>query len=368
MANIHQQTGFDMLGNLMENSRYSDLAIVCEGKRFNVHKNIMCSASRTIAAICDNGMEEAQTGIIRHKEFDVDTVERMIEYVYKRRYELPDDLSMIVITSLDSDEHDVDGHGNPSDPKQSITSVADQNCTEQSESAETKMDDRMQGNCPKSSLEMSGANAKLIAHARMYAIGQYYDIPALREFAEEQFDAETGWQMEGFVEAIKEIRRLTFPGNPVLRSALCRKAVTHIDELAEDESFMAELADRDGVQEFTADLLKCVVVQNAEEKHAQQKLRDADLSKFRNLEGELRDSQADTVSVTEKLSHTKELMHNLVEILENMPDQCRNPRCGKTFDRLMFEQKGSKYGSNTGSWVVKCERCGCDLCKYVRNR
>jgi len=368
MANIHQQTRFDMLGNLMENSRYSDLAIVCEGKKFKVHKNIMCSASQTIAAICGNDMEEAQTGIIRHEEFDVDTVERMIEYAYKRRYELPDDLSIIVITSLDSDEHDVDDHGNPSDVRQSITSVADENCSEQNESAETKMDDRMQGNCRTNSLEMSGANAKLIAHARMYAIGQYYDIPALREFAEEQFDAETGWQMEGFVKVIKEIRRLTPPGNPVLRSALCRRAVTHIDELTEDESFMAELADRDGIQDFAADLLKYVVVRNAEEQHAQQELKDAEVSKFRNLERELRDFHAEVVSVTEILSHKEKLMQNLVEKLENMPNQCRNLQCGKTFDRLMFEQKGSKYGSNTGSWVVKCKRCGCDLCKYVGNR
>jgi hypothetical protein len=65
----------------------TDLTISCsDGRRFGVHKSVLCSKSFVLAKMCGIDMSEKHTGIIEHKEFDSDTVELMVQYAYTKIY------------------------------------------------------------------------------------------------------------------------------------------------------------------------------------------------------------------------------------------------------------------------------------------
>lgn len=64
-----------------------DLTISCrDGRRFKVQKSVLCSQSPVLAAACAIDMTERHTGVIEHKEFDSDTVELMVQFVYAGAY------------------------------------------------------------------------------------------------------------------------------------------------------------------------------------------------------------------------------------------------------------------------------------------
>lgn len=41
------------MGSLLETGKYSDLTLVCQGRGFTVHRNVLCPASTFFAAACD---------------------------------------------------------------------------------------------------------------------------------------------------------------------------------------------------------------------------------------------------------------------------------------------------------------------------
>lgn len=123
---------------LLHTGKDSDLIIRSEGRDFNVHKVIVSAASPVLDRACNNGLLESHTGIIEHNEFDVDTVERMVEYVYKTNYQLPTAPTIRVPSHMPGK-----------------TGARDE-------------------------LTVIGTNAKLIMHTRVYATADYYIYRALR--------------------------------------------------------------------------------------------------------------------------------------------------------------------------------------------
>ncbi|KAK4910935.1 hypothetical protein LTR49_020461 [Elasticomyces elasticus] len=221
MAYVHQMQRLSDIATLMDNKKYSDLTISCHGHNFKVHKAIMCSASSVIAAACDNDMKEKETGVIEHDEYDTDTVERMIAYVYTQTYDVEKALYLT--------EHTEDLH------------------------AGTTLPD---------------VNEMLVAHARVFAIGDYYDMPKLKDLAVENFleVSRVGWEVEGFIEVIKEVNKLTSTDHPELRNVLRLIAMEHITELTKKDDFMTQLAGLKEGQDFAADMLRVVVLHHDEER------------------------------------------------------------------------------------------------------
>jgi hypothetical protein len=65
----------------------TDLTITCrDGRRFEVHKAVVCHQSHVFAVMCSIGMTEQHTGVIEHKVFDSDTVELMLQFAYSGAY------------------------------------------------------------------------------------------------------------------------------------------------------------------------------------------------------------------------------------------------------------------------------------------
>ncbi|PQE08263.1 NFX1-type zinc finger-containing 1 protein [Rutstroemia sp. NJR-2017a BVV2] len=99
---------------LYTSGKYSDLVIKCEDRKFNVHRAIVCTQSRPIAAAIDHGFKvwkalllqcfiidgkyadsekEASTGEIHLEEDDPEIVELMINFLYNGNYVLPSTLT-----------------------------------------------------------------------------------------------------------------------------------------------------------------------------------------------------------------------------------------------------------------------------------
>ncbi|KAM3083494.1 hypothetical protein ACMFMG_004142 [Clarireedia jacksonii] len=82
-----------LISQLYTSGKYSDLVIKCEDRKFNVHRAIVCTQSRPIAAAIDHGFKEASTGEIHLEEDDPEIVELMINFLYNGNYVLPNNLS-----------------------------------------------------------------------------------------------------------------------------------------------------------------------------------------------------------------------------------------------------------------------------------
>lgn len=73
--------------SLLTEEKYSDLTITTLTGPFKVHKAIVCTQSKVLAAMCDGGFKETSTSILRLEHDDPATVERMITFLYTGNYD-----------------------------------------------------------------------------------------------------------------------------------------------------------------------------------------------------------------------------------------------------------------------------------------
>ena len=64
------------------NKQFTDCVIVCQGKEFNCHKMILAGRSPVFNAAFTHDMEKSKSGRIVINDLDVDTVGKMLTYIY----------------------------------------------------------------------------------------------------------------------------------------------------------------------------------------------------------------------------------------------------------------------------------------------
>ncbi|KAL8902723.1 MAG: hypothetical protein Q9207_004435 [Kuettlingeria erythrocarpa] len=74
------------LTSLLDSGEYSDLTIKCSDQEFRVHRMFVLPASKVFTAACRRGFKEAHDGIIDLSDHDLDTVKRVISYLYTADY------------------------------------------------------------------------------------------------------------------------------------------------------------------------------------------------------------------------------------------------------------------------------------------
>ncbi|POS77583.1 hypothetical protein DHEL01_v204021 [Diaporthe helianthi] len=77
------------LDSLHKTGKFSDLQLLCGGHEFAVHKAIICPQSRVFSTACEGGFEELRTNVMTIEEFDVDTVQRKLDFLYAGRIWAP---------------------------------------------------------------------------------------------------------------------------------------------------------------------------------------------------------------------------------------------------------------------------------------
>ncbi|PWY81871.1 hypothetical protein BO70DRAFT_362307 [Aspergillus heteromorphus CBS 117.55] len=75
-----------MMKDELLTGQYYDMKITCEGFTFKVHRVIVCCQSRFFAAALRNDFKEAITQTIELPDDDLETVERVISYLYIQDY------------------------------------------------------------------------------------------------------------------------------------------------------------------------------------------------------------------------------------------------------------------------------------------
>ncbi|KAL5360070.1 hypothetical protein BJX96DRAFT_174951 [Aspergillus floccosus] len=81
------EPGCSVLTKIMDSGEFSDLTFTCIGRRFKVHKAIVCAQSEPLKAA---DMQESQTGTITMDNFHVQTVKNFVQFMYTGDYDSND--------------------------------------------------------------------------------------------------------------------------------------------------------------------------------------------------------------------------------------------------------------------------------------
>ncbi|KAM0354849.1 hypothetical protein ACHAPU_000677 [Fusarium lateritium] len=76
------------LAELVEDGNVYDFTLTCDGEEFRLHRAIVCPKSFAIKKILEERSEETQPQVICVENFDSDTVDNMLEFMYLGRYTL----------------------------------------------------------------------------------------------------------------------------------------------------------------------------------------------------------------------------------------------------------------------------------------
>ncbi|KAF2431542.1 hypothetical protein EJ08DRAFT_669916 [Tothia fuscella] len=248
------------LRTLLEIGKYSDLTIVCGQKEYQVHRAIICSRSGFFDGACSNPFREAETGIIDLSEDDPEAVDLMINYFYHLDY-LPAPRTRSRVTSRASRisapsspirERPMSPLSPMASPTSSTFGKAPQRFAlvedpllataasypkPQCPLSPPESVFNFMGKAPKEDYfeqdyepeivepadpEPDFSQARLITHARVYALAEKYDIRALKALAHRKFAIQSAyhWSSPELPAAIQEVYEGTVDTDRGLRDVV----------------------------------------------------------------------------------------------------------------------------------------------------
>ena len=89
------------------NGQFTDCVIVCNGRKFNCHKVILAGRSPVFNAMFTHDMEESRSGRIDIKDLDVDTVGKMLAYIYSDKIDNTDGKEEMLLAA--AEKYDLPG-------------------------------------------------------------------------------------------------------------------------------------------------------------------------------------------------------------------------------------------------------------------
>lgn len=164
---------------LLKSEKYSDLTIATKVRFIKVHKSIVCTQSKVLAAMSDAGFKESFTALLPLEHDDPMAVECMVKFFYSGDYDA------------------------------GITKT---------------------GPC-------------LMSHVAVYALADKYDVEALEKLIADKFDEKAeGTMCEDFPAIVAAVFETTPSSNRGLRDVVSRICASHIDAIYADETWNETLA------------------------------------------------------------------------------------------------------------------------------
>ncbi|KAI0190042.1 hypothetical protein EV127DRAFT_340365 [Xylaria flabelliformis] len=193
---------------LLYSGEYSDFSLVCEGQELRVHKGIVCPQSSVIATALKSEFKEAKTNTIE-VNFELAILKCMLEYMYTGDYK--------------------------DEPAQPVQLLA-----QPSQAANITISQR------------------LIYHARVNSIADYYNVTSLAEVSITKIQKllDERWSADAFCDLIQEAAGFT--GNKNLREVLARAAACNVSELTRRDIFAEGMIANDMAAEVLKASMKTI--------------------------------------------------------------------------------------------------------------
>lgn len=232
--------------------KYSDLTITCNYKQWAVHKAIVCSRSGFFDGACSHQFREAETGVIDLSEDDAEAVEQMIHFLYYLDYlnETPGQRPSAMF------RHRAHSHSNRAPKKIDFTQIEDPLLAqagfyvsqplcpaERNDWADKPLQSplRNRADSPhqydqqdsdaqsQESEEDTEQESHLVLHAQVYALGEKYDIPCLKQLAKQKFEmaAACYYDAAELAEAIELVYQSTVDTDRGLRDVVVQLFTMH---------------------------------------------------------------------------------------------------------------------------------------------
>lgn len=262
------------LSSLHLGGKYSDLTVLCKSRQWAVHRAIVCSRSGFFDGACSNDFREAKTGVVDLSEDDEEAVGHMIHYFYHLDYLNPNaetetpsevfrhrqlanerrlpikklDLSAIedplfVQAAAAAHAHapptsDTPMASPPPAGRQEAGSYFDTNASVQSKARAKAANSQRYASSSSGSDADSGSEeeeeyetdeSNLLAHTRVYALAEKYDIPALKDLARSKFEMAMACYYDSpeFADAIDEVYSSTVDNDRGLRDIVLQAFRSH---------------------------------------------------------------------------------------------------------------------------------------------
>lgn len=238
------------LASLFNSGMYSDLTIVCGGKRYPVHRALIATRSSFFEGACRNSFLEAETGVIDLSEDDAEAVEHMVHYFYHTDYlnkplsrrssqrssrassplssrlgrrNAPKKLNLALVEDPLLATLAAANNSMPLTPPDD--EPAFYNLDASTKMPDTPMDDQFAMNeleTEQSEPESNTQKAHLVTHAKVYAIAEKYGIAGLKVLARQKFAQELDLHLDSpdFPEACQEAYESTFHTDRGLRDVI----------------------------------------------------------------------------------------------------------------------------------------------------
>ena len=191
----------------LQSGKYHDLIIRCESREWKVHRVILCASSDYFGTICE-------------ATFKVRAQQSSKPVLMTAKEGLSGEID------LKDDEPDM-------------------------------VDNMLQFLYTSNYQDNADGGRPLLVNAKMYSIGDKYNIPTLKTLATEKFSAALGasWDIVGFPEVIETVYTTTPGSDRGLRDCLAPVLVEHKKELHDHEGFVGLVRNKLADGDFAVDVI-----------------------------------------------------------------------------------------------------------------
>lgn len=290
---------------MLRSGKYADLTIECRERTWQVHKIIVCRASRLLAAECDRVWKESQSSLIKQNAFDAATMDRFLTYIYSEDYDLRQ------------------AQGPPSSFKGDLPII---NPVDQ-------------------------ATMDLIQHLQVFGIAEYYGVTELSQLSNEKFAVVmrtmgTSWpNLKNMVAAFNTY----ISTRSKLHATFARGLVARLGrDPALTKALIDELRQADASCEMIIDVMEYFAKYHI----------NLDRERCQRAEEQtqaIHDQQKTIAAQRQEMAQVRYGIGNLVQGLENMPTACGG--CRQVLGSFYVEELV------TSTWLVRCTTCRCRLVK-----
>ncbi|RFU76155.1 hypothetical protein TARUN_6097 [Trichoderma arundinaceum] len=301
------QNGVD-LRQLMQSGQFSDLTFVCQGQEFKIHKLVVCSQSPVLAAAIKGQFKEAQTGVIQIDGFDVETVRRMVEFLYMGDYDIQHPEEDKAVTAAPSGANE-----------------------------EVNLDPEATSTAPLVPAQDT------LHHVRVNAIADYYDVQGLALLATQKIRLayQSNWDAKAFLSSA--IEALGATGDESLHGMLALLAAQNLEELLKSEPCQLATLFGDFGLRFVRSYVR--VLEDAKKDQIQHLLQQQSC-----LESRCRAADAKTNRATKSIEK--------IIALTNGRNHCRNGAC-----KGVFQSYIELLGDSEQTYILRQNAAEEEMCR-----